>query len=214
MMRRLETIGADGDQEIVEAVLGGDAVLQPSGGGPISPHPPTSLPHMTPDRPAATHHATLPPSPIIMGHADVPPVSASPPGPCGSSASHAPVTSEAGGSGTMDSESQVVCDVVLGLMAPRGAEVEQMLQTQRSHTVPYRVPIHVQPISDEVPIGDMTRGDVEEPGGHGAEGKSRADLHTTGSASDTQVVVAYEERAGVVDPLPDTPTGHDGCPGV
>ncbi|GBG68677.1 hypothetical protein CBR_g3218 [Chara braunii] len=122
-MRRLETIGAGGNQESVEAVLGQDAALQPSGGGHVSPHPPTSLPHTTTDRPAATHHATVSPSPTIMGHVDVAPVSESPPGPCGSPVSHAPLTSKAGGSGTMDSKSQVVRDVVLGDIAPGGAEL-------------------------------------------------------------------------------------------
>ncbi|GBG80283.1 hypothetical protein CBR_g30650 [Chara braunii] len=157
-MRRLETIGACGDHKSAEAVLRQDAALQPSGGGHVSPHPPTSLPHTITDRPGATHHSTLSPSPTIMGHADVAPVSASPSGPCGSHVSHAPLTSEAGGSGTVDSESQVMCDVV----AP--GDIEE----------PHKVPIDIQPVSDEVPAGDMTRGDQEELGGHGEEGKARA----------------------------------------
>ncbi|GBG89974.1 hypothetical protein CBR_g50064 [Chara braunii] len=115
-------------------------------------------------------------------------------------------------------------------MAPGGAEVEQVFSHEDRRVdvgaegvevdvadteEPHRVPIHVQPISDEVHIGDMTRGDVEESGGHEAEGKGRVDLHTTSSTFETQVVAAYEEeRADVVDPLPDTPTGRGGCTGI
>ncbi|GBG73854.1 hypothetical protein CBR_g17565 [Chara braunii] len=210
-MRRLETIGACGS---AESVLGQDAALQPSRGGHVSPHPLTSLPHTTTDHRATTHRATLSPSPTIAGYADVPPVSASPPGPWGSPASHAPLTSEAGGSGTMDSKLQVVRDFVLGLVTLGGAETEQVFSDTRrcggedcgvdvgvagleagaSDTEePHRVPIHVQPVSDEVLVGDMIRGDEEDSGGHGPEGELRADLDKIGSVFDTQVVAAYEE---------------------
>ncbi|GBG86274.1 hypothetical protein CBR_g41268 [Chara braunii] len=102
--RRLETIGAGGDADNVEAVLGEDVASQPLGGGYVSPDPLTPLPYTITDRPAAMHHATPSPSPTLTGHAVVPPVSASPPVPFGSPVSHAPLTSEAGGSGMMDSE--------------------------------------------------------------------------------------------------------------
>ncbi|GBG81904.1 hypothetical protein CBR_g34087 [Chara braunii] len=179
-----------GDHDNAEVVTGPDAALQPSGD--------------------TTHHATLSPSLAVTGHADVPPVSASPPAPCGSRsvpcgspASQAPLTLGAGGSCTMDSESDVVRDVVLGLMAAAGAEVEQVF-SHEEHGVdtratqcleadgadteePHRVPIHVQPVEGEVPVSDTRQGD-EESRGHGAQGEPREDLHTVRSLSDTQVV--------------------------
>ncbi|GBG90703.1 hypothetical protein CBR_g51212 [Chara braunii] len=121
-------------------------------------------------------------------------------------------------------------DIVVILMAPRGAKMEQGFSHEEDGVdhdaagleaadadtaLPHMMPIYVQPVEDEVPVVDMRRCDEEAAGGQGAPGESRRDRHTVGSIVDMQGVAAYlADRAGVEDPLNGTPIDRDERSGV
>ncbi|GBG68194.1 hypothetical protein CBR_g2746 [Chara braunii] len=187
--RRLKTVGAGGDDDSAEGLIGPDAALHPLGGGRADDALVSSSPTAT------THHATLPPSPTVTRHADVPCVSAAPPVPCGSPPSQTHLTSEAGGLGAMDSESDIVRDVVLGRMAPAGAEVEQVLPGheeeragQEEDTMGHE---EEERAGRSVSDTQVVAGDEEERAGHEEERSGRSVSDTQPM---TQVVAGHEEE--------------------
>ncbi|GBG92232.1 hypothetical protein CBR_g54775 [Chara braunii] len=226
-MRRLETISAG---DIIEAVLGEDVASQPWGGGHVLPDPPiSSLPcaeHST-----VSNHATSSQSLTTRGDAGTPPPLASPPMSGGAPTSHTPLTSDTrGGSGTIEYESDVVCDVVVRLMAPEGAEMVYGWSREQDDADDDAVGLEAdegdnigavgggpsssvqEEAEDEVLVADMRRGDEKEVGGQGLQVEPETDLHT---GVDTQgVETDLLERAGMEDPLTVTPSGRHGCSGV